>query len=195
MKLLSVTSHKAGNWKASIFYQTLVSAAIPCYMMGKGFIIPLPPVYSPANNHLTVSGRFQEFLFIFSFTNPLPQPPNTTMVPMHFWEPHVWKRQRTHLFITYSLRGHFQVVPRCLSVLCSLENHFSISRSLISPRRVVGCTLKRFMSQYLALCLSDQSDKWKYTFLTDISQEVLTKGPNRHLWSHLLRSGRRRSGH
>lgn len=73
MKLFSVTSHKADNWKASIFYHTLVSAAIPCYMMGKGFIIPLPPpVYSPANNNLTVSGRFQEFLFIFSFTNPPP---------------------------------------------------------------------------------------------------------------------------
>lgn len=35
----------------------------------------------------------------------------------------------------------------------------------------------------------EKSDKWKYTFPTDISQEVLTKDPTRQLGSHLLRSG------
>lgn len=107
-------------------------------------------------------------------------------------------------FLSVPWLDHQTRVDSSLHYFFSVRSFLSRSHMVVSfmqPRKslfhlagidfatsLVGCTFKHFMSQFLAPCLSDKSDKWKYTFPADIPQEVLTKDPNRQLWSHLLRS-------
>lgn len=159
--------------------------------------------------------HFQEFLFIYIqelylFTNVTGIFLLMAIIPVFQAEifPHfhdaIMQHNGANAFLSVPWLDHQTRVDSSLHYFFSVRSFLSRSHMVVSfmqPRKsffhlagidfatsLVGCTFKHFMSQFLAPCLSDKSDKWKYTFPADIPQEVLTKDPNRQLWSHLLRS-------